>query len=127
MKKLIGVVLLAVALVGTTACGSHMPPNLTPQAQVAYTADQVVVQVGIVQQAAIDATLAKKVKDADGDTIVTWTRATIKGLGELPGGGWKAAALSAYPDVRAALLKYPQLAVYVSIMDGMLGYQGGDE
>lgn len=125
MKKTLVTLLLAVALLGNSGC-AKTPPNLTPQAQVAYKADQVVAQVGIVQQAVIDATLAKKVKDADGNVIVSWTRATLIALGQLPDGGWKAAALSTYPLVRATLLKYPQLAVYVGIVDGMLGYQGGN-
>lgn len=117
MKHVIGILL--VVLLSGGACASHVPPNLTPAASAAYTADQIVKRIGEAQQAVIDASDANKINVADARTIVLWTRTTLKALGEAPN-GWQAVALAGWPDVRALLLANATLSPWVPTLDDLL-------
>ena len=56
MRRMILALALTLSLTGTGCVKA--PPNLTPQAQIAFTADQILQRVGELQQAVIDAAIA---------------------------------------------------------------------
>lgn len=101
----------------------------TPEARAAYTADQVVVRLGELQTATIDAFHADKVTLADARLVVTWvsgdssttppTLGAVDVLRTAPA-GWKATLLASWQTVRSRLLVYTALASWVPIVDSLL-------
>lgn len=129
-KSIPAIFLLAVLTM--PGCLYSAPPNLTPQAQKAYTADQVVTRLGELQNAVIDAATANKVKTADARLIVAWisgdkttTPPTVGVLDMIAAtpSGWQAAAQVAWPRIQAALQNNPNLSVWAPIVQQLLGAQ----
>ncbi len=110
--------LALIALLMLPAC--HAPVTITtPQGKAAYTADQAINQIGLFQQAVIDARDAGKVKTADARTIVQWTTTAITTLHQTPS-GWQASLSAGWPQIRGIVATYPAIAPYVSIVDSLL-------
>lgn len=107
-----------VAVLALPAC--HAPVTITtPQGKAAYTADQAVNQIGLFQQAVIDASDAGQVKTTDAHTIVQWTTAALTTLKHTPS-GWRASLSAGWPQIRSIVATYPAIAPYVSIVDSVL-------
>jgi hypothetical protein len=75
------------------ACG-HTPPDLTPEAQVAFSATRVVKVLDVVRDAAIAAneTMPPIIKTADTRTVVLWHKTSVQVIAATPG-GWKPTVL----------------------------------
>ncbi len=118
--------ILVVTLLGVGAC--NRPPNLTPPANAAYTADQVVIRLGELQNAVIAATPAH-ITTADARVIVTWlsgdpaavppTVGVFAILGTVPD-GWKATVTASWQTVRPILAANTTLAPWAPVVDALL-------
>ena len=102
-RSLIAAVLVACSLSFTTAC-AKTPPNLTPQAQAAFKADQVLVRVGELQDTAIalNKTTPPTLNDHDAVLGVRFTVLALKTIHDTPS-GWRVTVLNAYDTLKQNL------------------------
>lgn len=126
MKRLVSALILALALGATVAC-HHTPPNITtPAGKVAFSADQVLVRVGELQKAAIQAEATGGLSTAQARVIVGWTTPAAKVLKETPNGAQ--ASLSASWTVakqKAGPITNPAILALMSAVDVALATLGG--
>jgi hypothetical protein len=116
VKRLLLVVLLCLA----PACA---PPKavVTPQGQVAFTADQIIVRVGELQNAVLQANANKALDDATTKTVVTWTTAAARILKTTPS-GWQATLFSGWKAVKPQIpTNNPAIALAVGAVDALVG------
>ena len=99
------------------ALGCHdTPPDLTPEAQIAFQATRVVKVLDVVRDAAIAANELTPpiIKTADTRTVVLWHQTAVKVIQATPG-GWKPTVvasiyvLTCHPGAGTALPCTPQL------------------
>ncbi len=112
VKKLPVVLLAAVLSLGAVMLPACAAPVtiVTPQGQAAYKADQVVVRVNELMNAAIAAEKAGTIKTQDARTIVTFCVSADKTLAATPA-GWPAMLLTAWTETKAKLPKIENPAI----------------
>ncbi len=120
MKRLLFVLLLAGPLTGC-----HAPVTITtPQGHAAYTADQVVVRVNELQNAAIAANAATPPALSTTTTrvIVQFAVATDTTLAQVPA-GWQATVRTAWATAKAQLtgITNPLITALMAAVDAVLG------
>lgn len=120
-RALVPLLLAAVLLSGMLGC-AKAPPNLTPEGQKAYTADQIVVRVNRLMDTAIDAEAAKALPTATTRVIVRFCVEADKTLAQLPA-GWGPTLYTAWhqvkedPLVKPYLLQNQYIATAASVID----------
>lgn len=120
MKRLILILCLA-----GTAC--HAPVTITtPAGKTAYTADQIVVRVNELGQAAIAAEAGKALPTTTARTIIQFCSAADKILAATPT-GWQAAVATAWLQTKATIgpVTNPAVAAAMGAVDVALAALGG--
>lgn len=104
VTSLLSAVLLTFALASVTPACTHTPPDLTPQAQAAFKANQVATRIGELQDAAIAFNKAtpQVLNDHDAVTVVSFTVMALQTMRSVPD-GWQATVLAAYGQFKQAL------------------------
>lgn len=107
------------------------PKTITdPAVRAAYTADQLVIRLGELQNATIDATTAQKIDIGTGREIVTWISGDVRATPPVTGvvaviqtapQGWKATVRAGWQTVRPMVNAAPALQLYVVVIDNLLG------
>jgi len=114
---------VATGLAFTSAACAHTPPNLTPEAQAAFKADQVLVRVGELQDAAIalNKTTPPALSDRDAVMVVRFTTLAMKTIHDVPS-GWKVTVVNAYTTLKQNLppASKTQLAAVFDTIDLLL-------
>lgn len=114
---------LMLVLVVMWAC-AKAPPNLSPQGQVAFKADQIVLRVGELQNAATQANAGGALDEATTRTIVTWTVSAAQILKTTPA-GWQAALVSSWTAVKGNLplrsITNPTVQLAFTAVDAIIG------
>lgn len=109
IAKSLPLVLLAAAVLTFSAC--HAPVTITtPQGHAAYTADQIVVRVNELQNAAIAANQQQALPLATTRAIVEFCVGADKTLAALPS-GWQASLLAAWTSTKASLPPTSNVAI----------------
>jgi hypothetical protein len=126
-------VVLALALAAPFVAACHPPATIqSPQARAAYTADQVVQQLGNFQNFVIDSQRAGRVKLDDARDLVTWisgdasANPPVVGLMDTIAAdptNYLAIAAQSWGRWRLRVLNIPALATWVPTLDGFLGVQ----
>lgn len=120
---LLGIVfgaLLSAALVSVTSCA---PKSIqTPAGRAAYSADQVVLRIGELQTATIDANRGGALSDAIAIKVVRFCVDANKTLKAVPS-GWQPTVATAYHQLRAELTDRDRqsIALYIAALDALLG------
>ena len=118
--ELLPLALCIIALTGLCACP---PPSVqTPAGKTAYTADQVVLRIGELQAAAIDANAAGELSTATTRRVVQFTVDAAKILKASPD-GWQTTVGPAYVGMKNQLTpaECERLGPYLGILDAILG------
>lgn len=120
--------LLLLALSILPACA---PKTITdPATRAAYTADQLIIRLGELQGATIDAALAGKIPLDTGREIVTWISGDVRATPPVIGAvtvvqtapaGWRVTVKTGWEAVRPKLNAVPTLSVYVIVIDALIG------
>jgi hypothetical protein len=114
-------VLLALCLALTfVACA---PPTTikTQPGQVAFTADQILVRVGELQNAAIQANTNNGLSNVTTNIIVTWTTAAAMTLKTTPA-GWQATLAASWKAAKPNIpTTNPTIAIAVGAVDALIG------
>lgn len=116
--RLLAIVTLACVMgVGTLAC-AKTAPNLTPVGQHAYTADQVVVRVNELQNAAIAAEAAGQLPTATTRIIVQFAVAANQTLRTVPQ-GWPQTLAQAWASTKTqvGVVANPVVATAIGVVD----------
>lgn len=131
---------LALGAVGASVADCHRPVTIvTPAGQAAYDADQVVLRLTELSNVVKDDTGYQygNVAPADAFTIIEWvsgddkhrdatgalapTIGVVQIIQTTVGQGWKAAARQSWQTrIRPILERYPTLAPWVSVVEGLL-------
>lgn len=121
MKRLLVIVALLVALLVTPAC-TPPPTIVTQPGKVAYAADQVVVRVNELQNAAIAANAQGQLPEATTRTIVQFCVAADTTLAQTPN-GWQVTVQTAWASTKAALppITNPAVVAAMGAVDVLLG------
>lgn len=114
--------IIAVVLALLYAC--HAPVTVTtPQGKQSYTADQVVIRIGELQNAAIQANATGGLDTATTRQIVTYCVSTAKTLKETPQ-GWIATVQAGWnafkPTLPVKVTADPSFAVLISSLDVLM-------
>lgn len=116
---------LLAALAGTSGAGvaCHAPVTITtPQGKAAYTADQIVVRVNELQNAAIKAEAGGALPTATTRTIVEFAVAADKTLAATPAGGAATVAVAwQQTKLKLAGVSNPAILAAMSAVDVVLG------
>lgn len=117
-------VLVALLLSVTTApgCASGRPPNLSPAADAAYTADQVVIRINELMNAAIAAHAQNALPTNATRTIVKFAVAADQTLADVPA-GWQATVRAAWLATKKQLPAQtnPAILAAMGAVDLVLG------
>lgn len=124
------ILLLCLALAGPIALVGCAPKTFqTPQAKSAYTADQVVIRLGELQNVIIDGQKAGVVPLATARDLVTWIAGDNKLNPPVLGAvdvlkaapdGWKATIQTGWAIARLRLMTVTELSQWVSILDPLI-------
>lgn len=117
---------LLLVLVGVTAPACvQPPPNLTPQAQVAFTADQLVLRVNELENAAISAATQDPALTPTARTIVEWCVATDRVLKQAPL-GWQQVVQTSWAQLKVKIpARDPNIAALLTTVDAAVILLGG--
>ena len=133
LGTLIIVSVVGCSVVTMPAC-THTPPNIvtTPGKQ-AYAADETIARFKEFSDVVIadTGTQPGNIKPTDAFTIIEWvsgdahanppTTGLIQIIQTTAGQGWKAGALQTWQTrIKPLVLKYPKIAPYADIVDGLL-------
>lgn len=111
----------AAFLLVLTLAGCAPKTITTAPGQIAFTADQVVVRVNELQNAAIQANTNKALDDATTRVIVNWAIAADTTLKTTPS-GWQATLKSGWLAVKPQIpVNNPTLAITVGAVDALIG------
>lgn len=125
---------LALGTVGVSVADCHRPVTIvTPEGKAAYDADQVVLRLTEFSNVVKDDTGYQygNVAPADAFTIIEWvsgdahatppTTGVVQIIEQTAGQGWKAGARASWQArIRPILERYPTLAPWVGVVDGLL-------
>lgn len=113
---------LSLGYFGGQACAHANTSQLSAAGNAAYTADQIVVRVNELENAAIAADAARTLSDTETRTIVEFCVAADKTLAAVPD-GWRATVLQAWKAAKAKLPMTPNTAIAAAVaaMDLVLG------
>lgn len=113
---------LAVLLVATLSITSCVrpPATLTPPAQAAFSAQQVVQRIGELQQTVIDLSDRGTIPVPIARAIVQQTTTTLKALAGPPQ-DWKTLARQFWAAARPQVASLPALAQWLSVLDALIG------
>lgn len=119
---------LLIAAVGSAACPAR-PANLTPQAQVAWTANQVATRVNEFENSVIQANAANKaaVPDATARVLVQFSVDADTLLAKAPS-GWQATLAKAWTLAKSQITINPSnqtLSALVATIDAVMANLGG--
>lgn len=125
MIRQIGLSLCLLVLCFSGACAQRIPPTVTtPQGRAAVTADSVVLRLGELQGAAIQANQQGGLSDRTSVLVVQFTVGALKTIKDVPS-GWQATVTTGYRTLKSALspadlqrLQVPLLAVDLLLLDG---------
>jgi hypothetical protein len=119
-------ILVFVAFLAIAAC--HAPVTITtPQGHAAYTADQIVLRVNELQNAAIQAQATGALPTATARTIVEFCVSADKTLAATPS-GWQATVGAAWAEAKTKLpaITNPSVQAAVNAVDVILGFSGAN-
>lgn len=124
MKKTLAAgLIIAIGLIAIPNCASA-PPNVSPQAAVAFKADQIVVRVNELQRAATAANAAGSLDTNLTRQIVTWTVAADKILKDTPQ-GWVATLKASWEQVKQNVnlrtITQPAIQLAFTAVDALIG------
>lgn len=111
------IILLSLFVAG---CASKNPNLVTDEEKRAAQNLEIVKRVGELQNVTIQANRDMQVSDADADVIVGWTTKTNRTLATNPPNGWQVVVKSGWDVAKVRVQKYPNLAVYIPIIDNLL-------
>lgn len=113
--------LVPFALVAEQGC-LHAPANLSTQGKVAYTADQIVVRVNELENAAISANQQQQLSTNATRTIVQFCVSADETLAHTPD-GWLATVQAAWAQTKANLppISNPAITSALAAVDTVLG------
>lgn len=113
--------LLFPGVVALPGCATR-PPNLSPAANAAYTADQVVIRINELMNAAIAAQAQNAVPVATTRAIVKFAIAADQTLAQVPA-GWPATVTAAWAATKKSLpaITNPAIIAAMSAVDLVLG------
>jgi hypothetical protein len=128
-SKLLYTLACAAALVLQAGCASKIPPTVvTPQGKAAYTADQVVIRVNELQNAAIQAEASHALPTSTTRIIVTFCVAADKTLATVPA-GWQQTIATAWAQAKQQIpakdLSNTVIAAAVAGIDVVIAAFGG--
>lgn len=101
-----------------------------PAVRAAYTADQLVLRLGELQNATIDAATTQKIDLPTSRKIVTWISGDLRSTPPTTGvvdviktapQGWKSTVQSGWATLKPTIDKVPVLAIYSSVIDALIG------
>jgi hypothetical protein len=127
MKKLFIVIALVIGTIGVSGCGYvhnpfKVPASITsPAGKTAYTANEIVKQIGEFQTLVIDLSDKGTIPVASARQIVFWTVASIKTIKATPD-GWQATIKVGYTTIRPKIADIPAIASWVPIIDGLINF-----
>lgn len=117
LRRLVLPFVLVAALLGTPAC--HAPASVqTPTGKAAYTADQLVIRLGELENTVIAANLAGSLADRDATKLVRFCVDAAKVAKSAPA-GWPILITNAWTQVKLDVpaLAKPPLLTYVPLID----------
>ena len=120
--------LTTIACLASLVIVSCAPKTIvTPEGQRAYTAHEVLIRVGELQKAAIQANTDKALSDADAIVVVQFTTAAAETLRTAPI-GWPATIRTGWAHVKARVSTAGKatLTMVFTLIDGVLAAVGGD-
>lgn len=112
-------VVLMLALTAVPGC-RHAPPTLTPQAQAAFTLDQVVMRLGEFQQAVIDLSDAGKLDVGVARNLVQQIVVVLEAV-KGPPTNWRLVITQFWVVERPIVRAQPALVQWVGLIDGLVG------
>lgn len=118
MRQRLLLLVLAWAISG---CGPKIPANTDPQTRAAFYANEAVLRLGELQNAAIASNRSGAISDRDAILVVRFTVASTKTVKEAPG-GWVPTVRAAYTQLRPQL-SAPEgstVAVALAVLDALL-------
>lgn len=123
------VALCLAAWPATTSCGKHIPSTITtPQGKQAYTADQILIRVGELQDTVIAANGSGAISTPTARIIVKFTVDAAVLLKTVPS-GWQATLSAAWQtakgEIPADQLSKPAITASISAVDIVLAALGG--
>lgn len=119
--------LTTIACLASLVIVSCAPKTIvTPEGQRAYTAHEVLIRVGELQKAAIQANTDKALSDADAIVVVQFTTAAAETLRSAPV-GWPATIRAGWAQVKTKVSTAGRtaLSVVFTLVDGVLAAVGG--
>jgi hypothetical protein len=112
---------ILLALLVMVGC-AKAPPDLTPQATLAFQATRVVKALDLVMDTAIaaEAQTPKVISTANTRTVVEFHQAAVRTIHAVPG-GWKPTVTAALNELPAKLgADYAKIAPYVNLVKALL-------
>lgn len=96
--------LLVVLLLSSAACANNVPPNLSPNAVVAYQGTKVILSLDVLRDAAIAlaATNPPVIRQDIATKVVQWHKIAITTIHDTPS-GWKVTVITGLDSVKSGL------------------------
>jgi len=121
LPKIVASVVLASVLWAGPACVKYhyIPAAVPAEARATYAADQIVIRLNEFQDFVIDQAITNQIQTSLARQIVAWLIKTRTIIGQTPN-GWQAQALIGWELLSPELLRVPQLATWVPIVNALL-------